>query len=187
MHTHLILLADLSYQIGLIGLAEYAERMNIAHWLSPDAESSPDPRFNSERQDKEVASIEALPPDQEGATPVDGVAHTRPRKPFLEFLALNKWMFTKGDRDCYPSVPHGHLRSKTREWPKLNPYTGCVFQQVHLEDPNSRLTRAEMLQIWSDDKFIEHCRQQVLWYSDFSPNYAFPNARRGRLVFPTWT
>ena len=104
----------------------------------------------------------------------------------LEFLAFNKWMFTIGDPDCYPSVPHGHFRNKTRVWPKLNPYTGRVFSGNHQEDVNSRLSKNEMRFLWTDSNFVDHCRKQVHWYSNFAPAYGFPNARLGRDVFPKW-
>lgn len=39
-----MLLSDLSYELGIIGLAEYEERLTVAGWLSrPDGESL-DPR-----------------------------------------------------------------------------------------------------------------------------------------------
>lgn len=44
MHHYIVLLSDLSYQIGLIGIAEYEERHELAHWLSMDGEGNPDPR-----------------------------------------------------------------------------------------------------------------------------------------------
>ena len=103
-----------------------------------------------------------------------------------QFLAFNKWLFTLGDKDCYPSVPHGHLHKKTRGWPKLNPYTGRVFSDVHQEDVSSRLNKAAMKSLWNDSDFVEFCRKQVLWYSRFAPEYGFPGARFGKLHFPRW-
>lgn len=40
--------------------------------------------------------------------------------------------------------------------------------------------------LWNDEDFVEHCRKQVLWYSDFAPKYAFPRARFEKLRFPKW-
>jgi len=190
MHHYIILLSDLSYQLGLIGMAEYEERREVAHWLSVDEQGQPDPRRNRhEEQERPHKSDEV--PESEGAQPQGGSGSANsteedPTDLWPRFLAFNKWMFTVGDRDCYPSVPHGHLRRKTNEWPKLNPYTGRVFSAVHAEDVASRLTKAEMKILWNDSDFVELCRKQVLWYSDFAPAYGFPNARFGKLRFPRW-
>ncbi|MDH1181163.1 hypothetical protein N5C72_24065 [Achromobacter mucicolens] len=187
MHHYIVLLSDLSYQLGLIGIAEYEERREIAYWLSNGGEGKFDPRGgrhdeperprgNDERSQSDVVS------GQGGA----GSSGDDPIDRRSRFIALNKWMFTVGDPDCYPSVPHGHFHRKTNGWPKLNPYTGRVFADVHAEDPSHRLTKAEMKSLWNDEDFVEHCRKQVLWYSDFAPEYAFPRARFGKLHFPKW-
>lgn len=188
MNSNIILLTDLSYEIGLIGVAEYVERMEIATWLSDRNEDMRDPRLANDEED--TPRQRAEPVEERGAR---GGARSRggqgegdDESPYMQFLALNTWMFTVGDADCYPSVPHGHFKRKTNEWPKLNPYIGRVFSAMHTEDISARLTRAEMKALWNDERFVEHCRQQVLWYSDFAPRYAFPSARRGALHFPRW-
>ncbi len=190
MHHDIVLLSDLSYQLGLIGIAEYEERLEIAYWLSMNADGKPDPRTalheeparlrgNDESRENggaqgQAGSNSGNPPDEDQSDR------------WQQFLAFNKWIFTVGDPDCYPSVPHGHLRRKTNKWPKLNPYTGRVFADVHTEDASCRLTKAEMKVLWNDEDFVEHCRKQVLWYSDFAPKYAFPRARFEKLRFPKW-
>jgi hypothetical protein len=190
MHHYIVLLSDLSYELGLIGLAEYEERRAIADWLSPAGQSLPDPRSHRHDEqehphvpDREQENKDAQPLGDSGSSnsPEEDPTDRWPR-----FLAFNKWMFTLGDRDCYPSVPHGHQHRKTNEWPKLNPYSGRVFSDVHSEDIGGRLKKAEMKKLWNDDDFIEHCRKQVLWYIDFAPEYRFPMARFGKLRFPRW-
>lgn len=188
MNSNIILLTDLSYEIGLIGVAEYVERMEVADWLS---------EHNAEMRDPRLGNLEEAPPrhrpepsKEHGAGGNTGSGGSqgddKNDSPYMQFLALNTWMFTVGDHDCYPSVPHGHFQRKTNKWPKLNPYTGRAFIAMHSEDISARLTRTEMRTLWSDEDFVEHCRQQVLWYSDFAPSYAFPSARRGKLRFPRW-
>ncbi|WP_175751254.1 hypothetical protein [Burkholderia anthina] len=190
MSTAILLLNDLSYQLGIIGLAELTERAEMADWLLSDGASQADPRGAPETERVHARDTpddpDALSPSRDDMCSADtsGNANEAPR--WLEFLALGRWHFTLGDVDCVPSVPHGHQNSKTQSWPKLNPYTGRVFVGVNQEDATQRLDRIEMLQLWRDDKFIEHCRKQVLWYTQDFPSYPFANARRGRLVFPRW-
>lgn len=188
MHEYILLLSDLSYQAGLIGLAEYEERQAIANWISSSSAGRPDPRSRSSEESKH---------SEERDTPIDGIGSAGNGSPdnredpedqnsWSQFLVFNKWMFTVGDRDCYPSVPHGHLHKKSNEWPKLNPYTGRAFSDVHQEVVGSRLSKAQMKLLWNNSGFAELCRKQVLWYSDFSPAYGFPKARFGKFQFPRW-
>ena len=183
MFQRLYLLADLSYQLGLIGLPEYQERIKVADWLSEKTDE--DPRRNPE--DREEPFGEPLDEKEEPQKAAKGnEGEDEPPDPILRLVMLNHWMFTLGDRDCYPSVPHGHWNSKTREWPKLNPYNGRVFDHPHRENTRSRLKKTDMQKLWRDNSFIDHCRHQIHWYSSFAPSYIYPNARRGKYVFPIW-
>ena len=186
MHQYIILLSDLSYEHGLIGIAEYRERREVAYWLSVDEQGQQDPRDSPHEEPGRLREFDEERGDNRGGSGSGNDPEEDPTDQWPRFLALNKWMFTAGDRDCYPSVPHGHLHRKTNEWPKLNPYTGRVFSAVHAEFVPRRLTKAEMKILWSDSDFVEHCRKQVHWYSDFAPNYGFPNARFGKYRFPKW-
>lgn len=188
MHEYIRLISDLSYHAGLIGLAEYEERLDIADWLSASGSGVPDPRMpaNEESKKSEVRAIPLRNKDAVEGNSSENGKTSEDQNSWPQFLAFNKWLFTVGDRDCYPSVPHGHLRNKTREWPKLNPYTGRVFSDVHQEHVGSRLSKEEMKLLWNDSDFVELCRKQVLWYSDFAPAYEFPRARFGKLQFPRW-
>jgi hypothetical protein len=188
MDNSIILLSALSYETGLIGLAEYTERRAVADWLSAArGGGQPDPRGSRDGERIHQEDPEPEPTSSKKSSGSDGSSsleeddHDHQR-----FLAFNRWMFTVGDRDCYPSVPHGHLHKKTNEWPKLNPYTGRVFSDLHEEKVGCRLTKAEMKLLWNDNDFVEYCRKQVLWYSDFAQEYEFPRARFGRLRFPRW-
>jgi hypothetical protein len=188
MGSSILLLSDLSYELGIIGLAELQERMEVARWLSPRGASKSDPRGSggeerglpAERRD---SGDSAPSPGQAGG---QGGLGEDEDPGWMKFVLLNRWHFTLGDVDCIPSVPHGHENAKTQAWPKLNPYTGRVFVDVHVEDVSRRLDRSEMQQIWRDDEFVERCRRQVLWYSERFPRYTYPNARRGKLNFPRW-
>lgn len=183
MHLNMLLLTDLSYQLGVIGLAEYRERLQIVDWLDPAGEDRPDPRGLPEDYRPPDAAPEGA---DERSGDASGLSNNEIPQDRLTFTALGKWVFTLGDVDCYPSVPHGHLYRKTNAWPKLNPYTGNAFSGMHQQEYRLRLNRDEMRNLWSNDKFVEHCREQVLWYNEFEPRYGFPGARRGILRFPSW-
>ncbi|WP_157074342.1 hypothetical protein [Pseudoxanthomonas mexicana] len=153
MNSNIILLTDLSYGIGLIGVAEYLERMKVADWLSESNAGMRDPRLES--PEEEPARRKPELPKGEGAASGSGSSGGQggdeDSSPYMQFLALKTWMFTAGDHDCYPSVPHGHFQRKTNKWPKLNPYIGRVFSGMHTENVSARLTRTEMKALWSDD------------------------------------
>ena len=188
MSQYIKLLSDLSFNIGLIGYAEYSERYEVANWLDDTSNKMMDPRLHqTETLEQSILNEDIKDQEVDGKQCASKVGQIDDEdSPWLELLLMNKWMFTIGDADCYPSVPHGHFQRKTKEWPKLNPYTGRVFADVHNEDNSKRLNKLDMQIIWNDSNFIEHCREQVLWYSHFAPTYSFPRARRGKLVFPKW-
>jgi hypothetical protein len=175
-HT-LYVLADLSLMLGAIDVTEHAERVHVAKWLMDEGSSSPDPRGEIEWPDER---------ETEAAAP--GVTVQTTRNPddsdWLEFVAFNKWYFTRSDQDPYPSTPHGHLLSASRSWPKLNPYTGRVFAAKHTENTSLRLTKREMRELWRTEAFRDFCRSHIIWYAETFPHHAFgvPHPLR----FPQW-
>lgn len=190
-------LSELSYRFGIIGLIEFQERFEVYRWLEDNSNSLSDPRnapgeyyapFEEERMKDEYDSdrnnrIDDSQLNQTGARESQTIED---EDESMHFLAFKKWLFTIGDADCFPSVPHGHFKRKTTPWPKLNPYTGVVHSNMKVEDVSSRLTKREMRILWNDSKFIEECKKQILWYSRFAPDYSFPSARFGRYILPRW-
>jgi hypothetical protein len=186
-HT-LITLAEFHYWSGLIGVDEFLERVDIAHWLAELNEVSleDDPRRGADDEylpNEQVNTEERVRPDAEKRTSTSGSPEEH-HEPSIEFLFLDIWVFTKADPDSYPSVPHGHFQIRNRRWPKLNPYTGRVFSSKYQEDRSKRLTKREMQQLWSDDKFKSFCREMVVWYHERFPYFNFPV--RHPLRMPRW-
>ncbi|HHS9528945.1 TPA: hypothetical protein ACTW06_004970 [Raoultella ornithinolytica] len=197
MLSAIMTLSELSYRLGIIGVIEYQERFEIYRWLEDKSNSISDPRnalgeyyapSEEERMDDENESDKnnRMEDSQLSQTGSRGGQTIEDEDDSMHFLAFKKWLFTIGDADCFPSVPHGHYQRKTTPWPKLNPYTGVVHSSMKVEDVPSRLTKREMRILWNDTKFIEECRKQILWYSGFAPDYSFPNARFGRHILPRW-
>jgi len=184
MYEEIAFLSELSYATGLIGLAELKERGEVARWLTNTDNRLRDPR---QRCDEPREHQEAREPEtSDAASPVEGVRKDDSTDQWTHLVVLNKWVFTIGDADCYPSVPHGHFQRKTNPWPKLNPYTGRVFVAPHEEDKLRRLTRIDMQMLWNDEQFLSFCRSQIEWYSRFAPQFQFANAKSGRYHFPRW-
>lgn len=179
----LIFLAELSWELGLIGIDEFEERIDVAFWLSDEGHKRQDPR----QSDTEEATLK-----DDFNSPLSGdddrlIASKRPQEneeDFLAFIAWKTWYFTGSDPDSYPSVPHGHYQSATNRWPKLNPYTGRVFSQKNKEDNSKRLSKNEMQQLWRDFDFRNFCRAHILWYMQKHGQYRFPV--RNPLKLPRW-
>lgn len=197
MSTAIMKLTVLSYRLGIIGLIEYQERLEIYRWLKDNSNSVADPR-NATGEDNAFPEESRMHHEDEWdrsnrmkdsqlSDNSAGIVQTsEDEDDSMYFLDFSKWLFTVGDADYFPSVPHGHYKRKTNPWPKLNPYTGVVFISMKTEDVSSRLTKNEMKLLWNNSKFIRECKKQIVWYSRFAPNYSFPNARFGRLILPRW-
>jgi hypothetical protein len=179
----LLVLPEFSFALGLIDVNEYMERRKVAHWLADDDPAFADPREPSSDEREGPRREQADPPSNSAATQITGTG--KPDDPdWLKLLVLGKWMFTRSDRDSYPSTPHGHLHNANRRWPKLNPYTGRVFKAKHQEDTTLRLTKHEMRELWRTEAFRDFCRSYILWYVEAHPHHAF--AIRNPLRFPVW-
>ncbi len=179
----LLMLADISLSIGLIGHDEYDERISVALWLA-DENSSTDPRqANNEELQEQESKREIL--NNESEVILSGThGRTLERPDWMEFIAFQKWFFTRSDPDPYPSTPHGHLHSANRAWPKLNPYSGRAFSAKHKEDSSLRLTKREMKELWRTEAFRDFCRSHILWYMEAHPYHKFHV--RNALRFPHW-
>jgi hypothetical protein len=177
MKHFLINLAEIHYAFGFINRNELEERILVALWLGDEIDT--DPRVDL--SEEEILEREEY--HEEELTP-RVVSPANRDDEWMEFLCLNKWVFTKSDPDDYPSVPHGHYESQNRKWPKLNPYTGRVFSAKDQEDKSKKLKKKQMKIIWSDSKFRSFCREMVVWYLEENPHYNF--AVKYPLRMPKW-
>lgn len=187
-HT-LMTMAKFHYELGLIGHDEFKERIDIALWLYDGLEAScSDPRSDpiEDSCEEEIRKVEIDDENEPVITRIEGASNKSKLgdEDWIEFLCLGVWVFTKADPDSYPSVPHGHFKSQNKSWPKLNPYTGRVFSSKHQEDRSRRLTKKDMQNIWSDQKFRSFCREMIIWYQEQFPYYKFSVLRPLRM--PRW-
>jgi hypothetical protein len=167
-------LTEWEFGFGLIGWSEVNERLEMLQWLQLLEDGCVrDPRGDDDHSYTELTGAEGVPePNPEAGEPSAPSAENLP----IEFLPLglrHRWCFTKGDRDFYPSVPHGHLTDKNVTWPKLNPYNGKAFSSKDSEDRRFRLSRQELITLWSNDRFRQHCLDMVIWYQNEYPRFRF--------------
>ncbi|MEQ8708992.1 MAG: hypothetical protein RIC36_08370 [Rhodospirillales bacterium] len=168
---NLIDLANLHYDMGLIGINEHEERIRIAYWLYSVPEEYIDPR----EEDGEESGQ-----GTEKALVADGAIVTT-RQDSMNFsdedakisLRFNGWIFTKADPDPYPSTPHGHWQNQNQKWPKLDPYNGRVFDEKHKENKSKRLKKDELKKLWNDQKFKDFCRDYLIWFRTTFPYHEY--------------
>lgn len=182
----LIFLAELSWALGLIGIDEFEERIEIALWLSDDSEETLDPRlFERGKEFENHIKEDFEAPVTKKDEKIDSSSEDYDNEDnILAFVAWSTWYFTGADPDNYPSVPHGHYQSASNSWPKLNPYTGRVFARKHQEDSSKRLTKKDMRTLWRNVAFRNFCRAHVMWYMQKYNYHRFPV--RNPLRFPRW-
>jgi hypothetical protein len=159
---------------GLISIPEFHQRVSVLAWLVEETDQDPrDPDFPSADEPTPVDT----PPDGagpgEGGAPAAGGGRRPPPVHFLTRGLRKKWVFTIGDPDPHPSIPHGHFEDQNRPWPKLDPYRGHVFARMQIEDVSMRLTRDELIALWNDDKFRKHCHDQLEWFIERNPDWRF--------------
>ena len=172
----LIFLAELSWELGLIGVDELDERIEIGLWLSNETHEKQDPRLTDEKNDFEKSEKKDYDSDLISDEGIFGSSAKGKldEDDTLSYIAWKTWYFTGSDPDNYPSVPHGHYQNENNKWPKLNPYTGRVFSKKYQEVTSMRLTKIDMKKLWSDVNFRNFCRAHILWYMQNHSHYTFP-------------
>jgi hypothetical protein len=71
---------------------------------------------------------------------------------------LSQWEFHQTDRDFFPSVPHGHHKSKPL---KLDAYLGWYYQQ---SKQIGREARWKIIALWNDTKFRSFALASIEFY-----------------------
>lgn len=79
---------------------------------------------------------------------------------------LSDWHFHQADPDYFPSIPHGHWQR--RDQPKLDPYTGWIYQG---SQQTSREKRKRIVALWNDHRFRKFARSAIDYYLEAFPYY----------------
>ena len=166
------MLADISILLGLIDEDEHKERLAVANWVYEEADVI-DPRGSGDANEERKINLDTDSLEAYEATVLGNGATELQREDWIHFVAFKTWYFTRSDPDSYPSVPHGHLHSADRAWPKLNPYTGRVFKAKDEEETSMRLDKKQMRELWRNLAFRDFCRSHILWYIEKHPYYHF--------------
>lgn len=164
-----LFITDLQYRYGIIGINEYEERLESFHTLLSD--TNEDNEVNKDYLDVNGNNSYEITDESD-----ENIIHLVP-------LGLSdRWVFTIGDPDPFPSIPHGHLNSKNQAWPKLNPYTGWVYSTK--SQTTKRLTKRDMRILWSNEKFRQLCYDHVSWFICTNPDFELGIIHK--LRFPKW-
>ncbi|WP_409479254.1 hypothetical protein [Pseudobdellovibrio sp. HCB154] len=179
---------EVEFLLGVISHADLEEREEILQWLMNDDGGGSDPRFlqgeSQERTENSNSKIEVV--NSDGSEDVDDYFEEPLILHLIPSGLNNKWVFTIGDSDNYPSVPHGHLDNKTRPWPKLNPYTGRAYSAKDSENIRYRLSRNDMIALWNNQDFRRHALEQIHFYRETYPHYRFPVPEERLRILPVW-
>jgi hypothetical protein len=157
-----LLLTERSLQLGHIGVGEYLHRIaclrELLHSSNPLAEfltspSSSESEILAGWPEGEVTSPRAESGDGQLSSGEEQSAPSQP--PWLFFISTagclrDVWTFKAGDPDFFPSVPHGHLRSKYHV--KLDSYRGFTWDTKTGTNP-CRESKAFIASLWNDPKF----------------------------------
>lgn len=165
--SFLIDLAFKHHTLELIDDNELGERVRIILWLYHGNSSTMDPRGEPERKntsspDDATIMLESISSENE--------IHD----PFSQITFQKNWIFTKQDPGPYPSIPYAHKSNQNNSWPKLNPFTGRVFEKKAIEECSKRLTKEEMKKLWDNDIFLQFCINYLKWYSTLYLKHKFP-------------
>ena len=159
-----------AYEAGELRLSEVGERFDILEALVSDSSAGGD-AFGADqgagREELDDGSAGAV-----GSGHCGRVGRSDDDLPPVEFLVGGrKWVFTLGDPDPFPSIPHGHVTRKTNPWPKLDPFRGRCFLGPDQEDRGRRLSKDELRKLWNDGAFRDEALKQVDWWLENRPRW----------------
>lgn len=81
------------------------------------------------------------------------------------------WIFTIGDADDKPSVPHAHAQEYGY---RLDVWTGDIYPPGNERVKTiGKLKPKELKQLHSDKGFIDFAIKQINWYRETYPNISF--------------
>jgi hypothetical protein len=87
-----------------------------------------------------------------------------------------KWVFHQYDDDFFPSVPHGHLQSKSGV--KLDAYRGYTYDTRQGNASLTRERRDFIVGLWKDPKFRVLARRALDYFTERYPFFNWWNQRR---------
>lgn len=157
-----LLLTERSLDLGHIGLGEYLHRIACLRELldpsNPVAQflTAPPPSEFEQLAGWPEGEVARPPAESKGGEPTSGEQGSEsPQPPWLLFITTagclgDVWTFKAGDPDFFPSVPHGHLRSKYHV--KLDSYRGFTWDTKNGTNL-CRESKAFIGALWSDPKF----------------------------------
>lgn len=81
------------------------------------------------------------------------------------------WIFTLGDADAHPSIPHAHAQEKGF---RLDAWTGDIYPAGNERERTiGKLKKKELAKLHSDTKFLAFAKKQIDWYREENPHIKF--------------
>ena len=81
------------------------------------------------------------------------------------------WIFTIGDADDKPSVPHAHAQGTGY---RLDAWTGDIYPAgSERKRTIGKLSKKELARLHSDPGFLKFARKQIQWYRENNPKINF--------------
>lgn len=81
------------------------------------------------------------------------------------------WIFTIGDADDKPSVPHAHAKDVGY---RLDAWTGDIYPAGNERKQTiGKLKRKELKKLHSDTDFLTFAKKQIEWYKSANPHISF--------------
>ena len=186
-HVYLIT-TDLALEWGLIGWGEYATRLLcLRDILEPSADVHGLVCERLDFLDHDIAH--GWPDGGELGSPAVGAALEQvndagepqpalaPRRnpSLVHFITTragvlgDKWLFHQSDDDFFPSVPHGHLKTKPQV--KLDAYRGYTYDTGKGNQALARERRDFIVGLWRDAKFRVFALRALDYFIERHPSF----------------
>lgn len=149
-------LTSISFDYGLIDIFTLNERLAFIYDKEPETD-------NQEIIKNELYSERIQSPAEN--TQLPSLALITSQKGALKDF----WEFTIGDPDPFPSIPHGHLKSKRMI--KLDSYLGYTFDTSNGNKLLKRETKKYIASLWNQHKFRDFATKQINWFLYHNPHF----------------
>ncbi len=188
---------EIATTLGLTGPSEYRLRISYLRtlldpngakpfldWPYPENQA-PDEDWDDENREEDKSIIQ-MPESGDflsetevrtGRDPNDQLT----KKPVVRLTTHSSgalghpWIFNKYDDDYFPSVPHGHLRSRKKI--KLDAYRGLTYDTGKNNRDCGRESRRFIAALWNSQKFRMLATSSISYFDEKNPKFNWLSQR----------